>query len=326
MDKLVFNKSIILNNIHRFKNDTKNLNNLKLVFPVKTCTNNDVLNIFHTEGFGFDVSNKNELNIVSKYKGFKSFVGPKCNEIKFEGNENFIIYYDQMKDYLISEIEEYNKGIRINFNFNKSLSFSHFGIDFKTIEEDICKQVKNIHFHLGDTISPKRLKYILKEVFRILEKCENLKIVDIGGGYEDLENKTLIEFLSKIHSRLSKDQFLVLECGDFWFKNSGKLYVQVLNTKEISKGSKIVYLPISKDCNLKWSSPKYVHQNKRKSLNKLKYYFYGSSCYEKDLIGGTITYDIIEARDIIEFENISHYSVEWNTSFNGIDKIEVFYE
>ena len=326
MNKLVFNKSIILNNILNFKNNTKDLTNLQLIFPVKTCTNIDVLKIFHNEGFGFDVSNQNELDVVSKFKGFKSFVGPRCNEIKYKYDENFIIYYDQLKDYYMSKIEDERKGVRVNFNSKRSLSFSHFGIDFKTIDDDMCKQIKNIHFHLGDTRSSKTLQVVLKEIYKILAKCTNLKTIDIGGGYEDFGNKDLVRFLSKIHSKLNKDQFLVLECGDFWFKNSGKLYVKVLNTKKISKDAEIVYLTISKDCNLKWSSPTYVYQDKRKSLNKIKYYFYGCSCYEKDLIGGTITHDIINTGDIIEFQNISHYSVEWNTSFNGIDKIEVYYE
>ena len=184
MNKLSFDKSVIRKNIINFKNKISNLTQLKLIFPVKTCTNCEILNIFYNEGFGFDVSNNNELNIVSQFQCFKSFVGPKCNEIK-TNDENFIIYYDNLSDYLQSDIADDKKGIRINFNSNKKIKFSHFGVDFHLLDKEFCANIKNIHFHLGDYNSQKVLKFLLKEIDAILLNCTDLKSLDIGGGYED---------------------------------------------------------------------------------------------------------------------------------------------
>jgi len=325
VNKLTFDKSVIRKNIINLKNKISNLTQLKLIFPVKTCTNCEILNIFYNEGFGFDVSNNNELNIVSQFQCFKSFVGPKCNEIE-TNDENFIIYYDNLSDYLQSDIADDKKGIRINFNSNNKFNFSHFGVDFHSLDKEFCKCIKNIHFHLGDYNSQKVLKFLLKEIDAILLNCTDLKSLDIGGGYEDFYADGLIKFLTDIHKKLKEDQNIILECGDLWFKDSGKLYAKIINMKEISKKMFIVYLSVSKDGNLKWSSPIYLNKSPFVQKNNFKYYFYGSSCYEKDLIGRAISNDVLKIGDVVEFVGISHYSVEWNTSFNGIDKIEVCYE
>lgn len=325
MNKLVFDKSIIIDNIREFKMNTKHLLNLKLILPVKVCTNVEILELFNREGFGFDISNRNELTIVRKFKGLKSIVGPKCKELILD-DSNFIVYYDQIQDYIESNITDNNKGLRVNFNSSKLLDFSHFGTDFDTIGNPILKQIHNIHFHFGDVKTPEYFKFISRKIYDILNKCENLTTIDIGGGYEDVDKKSLLDFLNNIHSKLKNKQFLVLECGDFWFKNSGKLYTSVLGVKEISQNLKAVYVSTSKDCSLKWSAPEYIDHCNKKISKLTKYYFYGPSCYEKDLICVAESNNSILSGDILTFGNISHYSVEWNTGFNGIDKAEVYYE
>lgn len=325
MDRLVFNKNIIEQNIIQFKKKCGDLTRLKLLFPIKACTNSEVLNIFFNEGFGFDVSNNNELSIVSRFKCFKSFVGPKCNEIDME-MDDFVVYYDNISDYLKSNICDEKKGIRINFNSSRRFGFSHFGVDLCTLNESVYGKIKNIHFHLGDNSFQKELKHVTTEIDKILTKFTNLKSLDIGGGYEDYDLDTLVAFLTTVHGKLKTGQELILECGDMWFKNSGKLFTKIISIKEIAKKVFIVYLSVSKDCNLKWSSPVYLNQTNCKLKNSFKYYFCGSSCYEKDIIGKTISNDRLNIGDTIEFANISHYSVEWNKSFNGIDAIEVCYE
>lgn len=326
MNKIIFDKKTILKNIKDFKQGIRELNNITLLFPVKSCTNVDILKLFYQNGFYFDVSNKNELEIVSNFKGFKSFVGPICKTIQTNRLKKYIMYYDSIDDYLSSKIPNDKKGLRVNFNHKKAFSYSRFGIDFSNIPQNIAKQLQNVHFHLTDSRSKKFLKILENNFDDIIKKCVNLKNINIGGGYDELDTQGLVDFVKKLYKKLKNSQYLFIECGDFWFKGSGKLVAEVLNVINVGTDFKVVILATSKDCNLKWSAPVYIEKNDEKTKSKIKYYFYGASCFEKDLISSAKTHDVINAGDFIEFGNISHYSVEWNTSFNGIKKIEVLYE
>ena len=190
-------------------------------------------------------------------------------------------------------------------------------------DSEILQELKNIHFHISGN---KLIPSLTKQIFKIIKLCKNLQTLDIGGGYEDLEVDDMIKFLSCIHNRLKHNQIIIVECGDMWFKNAGKLYTYVLSVKDIKKNTKIIYLPISKEGNLKWSSPVFISKNSNNNQYKIKYYFYGATCYEKDLIGFGSSNYVLQENDLLEFGKISPYSAEWNTSFNGIDKIEVVYE
>lgn len=323
--KIVFNQSIIKNNIDLFLEKTKHLTKLKLLFPVKACSNNLILNMFKHMGFGFDVSNQTELDKVKKYNSFLSMVGPKCKNINLDDLNHYIIFYDNILDYINSKEDSTHKGLRINFNRSKHFNFSHFGIPLNKIELNILQEIKNIHFHISGN---KLISSLTKKIFKIIKLCKNLQTLDIGGGYEDLEVDDLVKFLSRIHDKLKNNQIIMVECGDMWFKNAVKLYTYVLSVKDITKNTKIIYLPISKEGNLKWSSPVFISKNSNKNQNKIKYkyYFYGATCYEKDLIGFGSSDYVLQENDLLEFGKISPYSAEWNTSFNGIDKIEVIYE
>ena len=153
-----------------------------------------------------------------------------------------------------------------------------------------------------------------------------MKLLDIGGSYDALSADKIAELINIMLNILTSEQTLVMECGDLWFKNAGTLVTFVELIKEVSQKIKIVYLPFSKDGNLKWSSPKYIESKGSESSEINEYYFYGASCFERDFITVVKTYDLIMENDAIKFSNISPYSVEWNVGFNGIIPIEVYYE
>lgn len=325
MSKIIFKTKSILNNIEDFLYKSKKLKNLKLLLPVKACSNKDLLKLFFSKGFGFDVSNQTEIEIVKDFNCFLSIVGPNIKSVKIKGLNNFIIYYDSLEDYMASKLNYENKGIRINFNNNKNFKQSHFGVSVKElINSSTVNNLKNVHFHIADVKDKRVLNNILKELKTLISFCKHLKNLDIGGGYENLTNQQIVDFMFKISEHLRNDQNIILECGDLWFKNSGILNTKVIGIRTSSKSCKKVFLDVCKDSNLKWSAPKYMA--KTDSKLKYKYVFYGSSCYENDLIGIAYSSDRIQCGDALEFGNISHYSVEWNTYFNGNNPIEVRYE
>ena len=57
--------------LRKFEDNLKELKtkipNVKLIFPVKCCNNEKVLELVSKYEYGFDISNINEYNIIKKY-------------------------------------------------------------------------------------------------------------------------------------------------------------------------------------------------------------------------------------------------------------------
>ena len=89
--KVEFDLLEFKNNIIKIKAQTRGIN---FLFPVKCCNYPVVLDIVNDNGFGFDISNKNEFKIIEKY--FKSigceYVFVDC----FAYNEKGRLFYEKM--------------------------------------------------------------------------------------------------------------------------------------------------------------------------------------------------------------------------------------
>ena len=79
-----------------------------------------------------------------------------------------------------------------------------------------------------------------------------------------------------------------------------------------------VSLDLSANANLHWSRPIYSGDNNGDN----KVIFYGSSCFEDDIVCSVNTNDTFKVGQSVNFWNISPYSYSWNNSFNGIKKIK----
>lgn len=324
MNRIVYDKKAIENNIKEYLALFKKYKNIFYNFPIKACSQKCILDIFYKYKFGFDASNLAEYNLIKDYKTNISLAGPLISELDNE-HGNMILYYNSLEDYLNSKRSKDEKGLRINFNYKSSFIFSHFGESLADIPLENLKDIYYLHFHISDKKSIQKLKAIINELKKVLPKCINLKMLDVGGGLDSLPKEKFKWYIESIYSILKPNQKLLIECGDLWFKNAGKLYTRIIDIKEIKKNTFIIFLPISKDCNLKWSYPKY-NFNCVDVRNRYAVTFYGSTCYEKDEILKTNIDHKLNIGDQIIFDNISPYSAEWNTSFNGINKIEVIYE
>lgn len=290
---LIYDINMIKENINYY-NDLKKEFKIDYLFPVKAFPNKKILEIFKKNCFGFDVSNKNELSLIDDKKG------------------TFIMYSDST-----NEIQNKN-GIRINI-YGEHIK-SHFGIT-----DDSRKSYEIVHLHVAES----KNKFVLEEMIKNIRTInyDDVKILNIGGGYEELSYQQLRDFIYKIKTIIPKTVKLILEPGSIWFKNSGYLVTKVKKINNL-RNIKYVYLNASKELHSKWSIPKiyYVESSEGNSLNNIQnYVFCGSTCYEKDIF---CTYkskiDIKENTKII-FNEIESYSYSWNSSFNGIEKAEVYF-
>lgn len=311
---VVFDLSILKNNIERLKQQTHGIN---FLFPVKCCNNLAVLNIITENGFGFDISNKKEYKIIEKYlcKQFVSVSGPLSYELNNCKYNNLQIFSNNFSTY------KEGNGIRINFNANKNFDYSRFGVDYKLIEDDMRKKIKHIHFHNSDHKNSKKCEIIYNEVNEILKYFPNIEILNIGGHLEDLTFEEGIKYLNNIRNVVPNHISIYAELGDFLFKNVGTLYSNVIDIR-FDNEIQIVTLNFSKMANQRWAYPTYIRNDNKETVKTI---FYGCSCCETDIYLETEA-KLLKIGDKIMFKNISPYSYQWNTTFNGTEKMEYVFK
>ncbi len=311
--RVEFDLSILKNNITELKNKTTNIN---FLFPVKCCNHISVLELMVNNGFGFDVSNMNEFKLVERYLNnqFVSASGPLSFELKKCNYHNIHIVSNNF-----SSFKETN-GIRVNFNSNNNFSVSRFGVDYKIINQSIKNNITYIHVHNSDHKNHEQCQKIYEEIQSILIFFPNLKNLNIGGHLEDLSFEDGINYLNTIRKIVPNNINLYVELGDFLFKNVGTLYSKVIDIRKDNE-IQFVTLNFSKMANQRWSYPTYKTENK----NLIKTIFFGCSCCETDIYLETEAEEFAIGDEVV-FKNISPYSYQWDTSFNGVEKMEYIFK
>ncbi len=211
--------------------------------------------------------------------------------------------------------------MRINFNSSSNFDKSRFGVDYTTINDELANQIKYIHFHNSDYRDIVKCKNICNEFNNVLKTFNSLEYINIGGHLEDLSFEEGIQYLNNIRKAIPESIKLIVELGDFLFKNVGKLYCKVIDAK-YDGNKQLITLNFSKMANQRWVYPEYYSLSNEKEL--IDTFFYGSSCCETDLYA-EVKSQKLEINDEVIFSNISPYSYEWNTSFNGIEKIKFLF-
>lgn len=311
--RVEFDLSILKKNIVELKNKTSGIN---FLFPVKCCNNIDVLKLIVNNDFGFDVSNINEFKLIEKYlkHQFVSVSGPLSFELINCKYDNIHIVANNF-----SSFKEGN-GIRVNFNSNNNYGVSRFGVDYKSINYDIRKKITYIHIHNSDHKDIEKCKKIYEEIKNILTFFPNLKNINIGGHLEDLSFQDGIDYLNTVRKIVPNNINLYVELGDFLFKNVGTLYCKVIDIRK-DDNLQFVTLNFSKMANQRWAYPIYNTNSK----NLIKTMFFGCSCCETDIYLETYAEEFTIGDEVV-FKNISPYSYQWNTSFNGIEKMKYIFK
>lgn len=302
--------------LRKFEDNLKGLKakipNVKFIFPVKCCNNEKVLELVSKYEYGFDISNINEYNIIKKYLNghFLSCSSPMSYELESINYKNIKIVANNLSSYLKG------KGLRINLNGNEKFDKSRFGEDYTLLSSSIKEELTYIHLHNSDHKDSKKCNDILDEVKKIISSFPNLKCIDIGGHLEDLSFKSGIEYLQEMRSIIPTHIDIIVEAGDFLFKDCGKLFCEVIDVRD-NKMSQTVTLNFSKMANQRWAYPIYYEEEQKELVDTV---FYGCSCCETDIYLETKARRLKKG-DKLMFQNISPYSYQWDTEFNGINKI-----
>lgn len=311
--RVEFDLSILKKNISELKTKTTNIN---FLFPVKCCNHASVLELIVNNDFGFDVSNMNEFILIKKYlkNQFVSVSGPLSFELMNCKYRNIHIVSNNFSTFKV------NNGIRVNFNSNNNFSISRFGVDYKKINQSIRNNITYIHVHNSDHKNFEQCQKIYEEIQNILTFFPNLKNLNIGGHLEDLTFEDGINYLNTIRKIVPNNINLYVELGDFLFKNVGTLYSKVIDIRKDDE-IQFVTLNFSKMANQRWAYPIY----KTNSKNLVKTIFFGCSCCETDMYLETEAEELSIGDEVV-FKNISPYSYQWDTSFNGIKKMKYIFK
>lgn len=311
--RVEFDLKVLEENIFKMK---KEVNNINFLFPIKCCTHNSVLELVYKNNFGFDVSNRNEMTKIEKYLDgrFVSVSGPLSYELEQYNYSNLHIIANNFNSYNTS------KGIRINFNANTKFDKSRFGVEYTSIDPEYSDKIHYIHFHNSDHKDAEKCNDIIEEFSKVVNLFPNLKMINLGGHLEDLEFSEGITYLNRIRQMVPNNIELYVELGDFLFKNVGKLYCEVIDIRNDVEKQHIT-LNFSKMANQRWVYAHYEPNNNNELISTI---FYGCSCCETDIYLETKS-QILNIHDHLIFSNISPYSYEWDTTFNGVDKMEFLF-
>ena len=156
------------------------------------------------------------------------------------------------------------------------------------------------------------------------------RFINLGGGWHCLNQQKFSDILGDARKLFPEPCSILLEPGRWYAQNAGFAVGRIVN---ISRAGEVVRctLDLSAKSHLRWSHPKLLHRFEPDHDKKCVVQFYGPSCYESDLIGKYyLPYSTDALKDSglaygkkIAFSNVSTYSGEWNTSFNGVPLAEV---
>lgn len=311
--RVEFDLSILKSNIIKLKTDTADIN---FLFPVKCCNHVHVLELIVKNGFGFDVSNMNEFKLIEKYldNQFVSASGPLSFELMDCNYHNIHVVSNNFSSF------KENNGIRVNFNSNNNFSISRFGVDYKLIDESIREKITYVHVHNSDHKNLEQCQKIYEEIQNIISFFPNLKKLNIGGHLEDLSFEDGINYLNEIRKIVPNNINLYVELGDFLFKNVGTLYSKVIDIRKDNE-IQFVTLNFSKMANQRWAYPIYNNSSEK----VIKTIFFGCSCCETDIYLETEAEEFAIGDEVV-FTNISPYSFQWDTSFNGVEKMKYIFK
>lgn len=267
------------------------------------------------------------FNSFEQWQQFKSLIAAKNNELKARGE--VLIGVGLRINPLYSEVtpEIYNpciKGSRLGINpseFEKGVA--NFGLE----------GIDGLHFHTHCEQNSDALQRTLVYVEKYFGKyLQGMQWVNFGGGHHitrkdyDLEllNQIIIDFRSRynnIEVFLEPGEavgwetgFLIGEVVDLVFNGMPIAILDVSATAHMPDCLEMPYRPMVRKVSRQYG----IEQDLGERVGEYQYRFGGPSCLAGDVIGDYSFATPLERGDRIIFEDMIHYTIVKNNTFNGI--------
>jgi carboxynorspermidine decarboxylase len=223
-------------------------------------------------------------------------------------------------------------GIRINPEvsaaptdlYNPCAPFSRLGVTVKNFKPQLLDGIEGLHFHALCEQNVDALRAVLQS---FEEKFKNyipkMKWINFGGGHhitrKDYDIKGLIELIREFRKKYDNIP-VYLEPGEAVGWETGALVASVLDI--VDNGMKIAILDTSAEAHMPDTLAMPYRAMIRGAANpNEKAYTYrlgGNTCLAGDIMGDYSFDEPLHVGDKIIFEDMIHYTIVKNTTFNGI--------
>ena len=353
--KIIYDLDVIKQKL-LFIREASKAYNINILFAVKSFPHPKILSLICSYVDGFEISNIREYSLLPKNDSYKfiSVNDPTINlkDIPIYTSDNHkTIYYnlDYIDDSVIDELLILNHnnanikfGIRLSHTelgissqyYRTGIESSRFGINLEKTREIIKenKIISGLHLHNGSEINNVE-SYLLianKMIAFLEENNFNVSYINFGGGLHTLSDNEILILFMELNNIVPEKWKIYFEPGHLFSANAGYAIAKIAHIKEVGLERYIVTTDMSYECSLKWSIPKYYPLQISSFEKCVDVSFYGSTCYEHDLIlRCKIDFDnfiqhIVKDKLVI-FNNINGYALAWSHSFNGIAKAQIYF-
>lgn len=315
---------------------------IKPYYAIKSLSHPFILNTLSNFDIGYDVASIKEIKKIINYNKpiiySHTIKEPKDIKYTFKKNINNLVV-DSINE--LHKVKKYNKNANIiwrikSYEKNSIIKFNNkFGANFNETEY-VLKNYSFIHgisYHVGskckDMISHfKTLDLIINN---FLNKKNNIKLIDIGGGFTNekdiiyLKNKCKHQF----NFLLSKNIELIAEPGRYFSRTSIDLYTKIYGIK-YDNNTNIYHLFINDSIYNSFSGKKYDYQIFKpiplyQNNKNVKCIIWGNTCDGDDIIIDNLLLPKPAINDILLWENMGSYSLSSSTNgFNGFKMAKVY--
>ncbi|NLC27647.1 MAG: carboxynorspermidine decarboxylase [Campylobacteraceae bacterium] len=240
--------------------------------------------------------------------------------------------FSQWKHFKKRALGKVSCGLRVNPEtsaspvdlYNPCATFSRLGITKANFEPEHLEGIEGLHFHALCEQNLDALKLVLdsfEEKFG--EYIPQMRWVNFGGGHhitrKDYDVKGLIELIKDFRSRYNNIA-VFLEPGEAVGWETGTLVTSVLDI--VDNGIKIAILDTSAEAHMPDTLAMPYRANVRDAGEKgekaYDYRLAGNTCLAGDIMGDYSFEKPLKTGDKIIFEDMIHYTIVKNTTFNGI--------
>jgi carboxynorspermidine decarboxylase len=247
---------------------------------------------------------------------------------------NHIVFnsFSQWQRFKSKAFKHVSCGIRVNPEvssapialYDPCAEYSRLGVTKEAFDESLLDGLEGLHFHALCEQNVDALERVLEGFEKNFGKyIPQMKWINFGGGHhitrEDYDIERLICIIKEFKKR-HNDITVYLEPGEAVGWQSGALVASVLDIVE--NGIKVAILDTSAEAHMPdtLAMPYRADIRGAAKPNEKRYTYRlaGNTCLAGDIIGDYSFDEPLKVGDKLIFEDMIHYTIVKNTTFNGI--------
>lgn len=306
-------------------------------FAVKAMARGEIIDIAKNYVDGFDISNIEEWKVIRDHVTDQHKVwltNASYSELEFFKKHvpKLIVTVNDKNDYKIIKDSGLSYVVRIaSTELIAQNGRSRFGLtlsELHSIEEELLKDAKFKGFHVHQGLEDNSYPILHKILSAIQSKFQRFSnkgyCFNIGGSWQQFSETEIASSLDQL-----RHQYKVhIEPGRAMFKGAGFALAPI--DKFTMDGDTIrLFTRLSFISHLKWSKPIFAgilnQSDKLEQFSPKSLVLEGPTCYEFDKsesvkLEGPVA---LAKGSLVVLENVSSYSSEWNTTFNGVPECDI---